>query len=131
MQAVLLSNVSYQDYPGNSNGTYSQPYSLTAINSVALCPQPISASCIQSQGIAACLAAAYEAVNPDNLAPCPVTDGTSLQGCLANPAFKRIVLIQSALMKLSTSPAQSSPKIIDRDVTIMADPRCARLAITC
>eukprot|EP00878_Enallax_costatus_P003370 GHUV01003579.1.p1 GENE.GHUV01003579.1~~GHUV01003579.1.p1 ORF type:complete len:552 (+),score=117.34 GHUV01003579.1:418-2073(+) len=130
-QAVLLSSVSYRDYPSNSNGTYGQPYNLTATNSVALCPQPVSPDCIKTQGIPACIAAAYDAVNPDNLAPCPVTDGYSLQGCLANRGFRRIVLIQAASMNLSTSPAEQQPKTIDRDITIMSDPRGPRLNWDC
>lgn len=123
MQAVLLYNVSYEEQVVNPDGSQGHPYNITANNSVVLCPNPLSPDCIRDKGSSACLAAAYAEVNPDNIAPCAVVDGYSLQGCLQNTAYKRVVLVQQANMNLSTSPALQQPVLIDRDITIMADPR--------
>lgn len=125
LQAVLEIAANFSEDAASSNGSSSQnqSYTLITTNTAVLCPQPTSADCIRTTGYSECLAAAFAEVNPDNHRPCPATDGYSLQACLSNPDYAQVVVIQAAVMNLSTSPAQQQPIYISRNVTIMSDPR--------
>jgi hypothetical protein len=124
-QALLLGDIAVPDTATNtSSGSRGQPFTFRATNSAAICPQPVSPECIRDLGINACLSAAYDEVNPDKQAPCPVLDGAMLMGCLGMQNYSRIVVLQAATMNLSTAPAQQQPVLVNRNVTILADPRC-------
>jgi hypothetical protein len=123
-QALLLGDIAIPDTATNtSTGSRGQPFTFRATNSAAVCPQPVSPECIRDLGINACLSAAYDEVNPDKQAPCPALDGPMLMGCLGMQNYSRIVVLQAATMNLSTAPAQQQPLMINRNVTIMSDPR--------
>jgi hypothetical protein len=123
-QALLLGDIAVTDTATNtSRGTPGEPFTVHAINSVALCAQPVAPDCIAEKGPAGCLTAAYDAINPDVYGPCALTDGFSLHLCLTSPDVSSIMLIQSATMNLTTCPAQEQPALLTRNITIFSDPR--------
>ncbi|WIA19665.1 hypothetical protein OEZ85_005596 [Tetradesmus obliquus] len=131
-QALLLGDIAVTDTATNtSRGTAGEPFTFYATNSTAICAQPVSPDCIAEKGPGGCLAAAYDAINPDNHAPCAVTDGFSLHLCLTTPSVESIMLLQSASMSLTTCPAQEAPALLTRNITIFSDPRAPRLTWDC
>jgi hypothetical protein len=123
-QALLVGDIAVTDTATNtSKGTKGEPFTFYATNSAVVCPQPVSPDCIAEKGPADCLAAEYDAINPDVHGPCAVTDGCSLHLCLKSPAVSSIMLLQSATMSLETCPAQEAPALLTRSITIFSDPR--------
>lgn len=125
LQALLLLDVAIPQAAasGNSSSTQNGTYTLKATNTAVLCPQPVSSDCVCGRGSPQCLAQAYEAVNPDTHKACPATDGYTFHSCLADAAFKKVIVLQPAIMNVLTSPATQQPILIGRNVTIMSDPR--------
>src|SRR5689334_5638009 len=80
-----------------------------AVNTTVICPDPVSEDCVTTKGPDACLAAAYDKVNPDNDIPCSATDGFTFHQCLANPKCNKIVLLQPIQMNLTTCPSNEIP----------------------
>jgi hypothetical protein len=60
---------------------------------------------LHTRKTASCLTAAYAAVDPERLAPCAASDGFQLHNCLTTPSVTRILLLQNAVMNLTTCPS--------------------------
>lgn len=81
----------------------------------------------------ACLAAAYEKVNPDAHPPCPVFNAPALHACLTKPSVTSVMILSNLSYNTSTiqPPGSDDRYIITRNITVFSDGRGPRLTWDC